>query len=162
MAVCRCPIGSYREGSAVSEAWVFVQAFELCLQRARHAVPPQGQARAAHVIVRALYRLPEKTSGKSNGGGKKLVPVDSGGNTLAPVVRLDAHDFGVASDVHIAGHCDLARQGENKLNTAARIVIRVNQKIEPAETDVPCLSLPLGAVCSARPDSQRQRHGKSP
>jgi hypothetical protein len=24
------------------------------------------------------------------------------------------------------------------------------------------LSLPLGAVCSARPDSQRQRHGKSP
>jgi len=86
-------------------------------------------------------------------GGQKFVTVNARGDTLAIILRLDADDFRKASNMHIAGHGDLAGQGENKLDGASGQKFRIRQKkVETAETDVPRLSLPFAAVRSAGAD----------
>src|ERR1700690_4069369 len=80
--------------------------------------------------VREHVNSLRKSSGKSGRGGKKLVAINPRGDAFAPVVRLDAHDFREAANVHIAGHGNLAGQCEDKLNAASRIVIGVDQEVE--------------------------------
>jgi hypothetical protein len=104
--------------------------------------------------------LPRSGRGR---GGKKFVALNASRDAFAAVVWLDPYDLREATDVHIAGHGDLARQGENKFNGTSSFKIRVDQKIKAAETDVPRLSLSFDLaprpVC---PDRQRKRHRESP
>jgi len=96
-------------------------------------------------------------------GGKKFVALNASRDAFAAVVWLDPYDLREAADVHIAGHGDLARQGENKFDSTFRFKICVNQKIEAAKTNVPRLSLSFDpAVRPACPNRKRKSHRESP
>jgi len=82
----------------------------------------------------------------SSGSWQEFVAVDARGDSARPVVRLDTHDFCKASNVHIAGLRDFARQGENKFDGRTRRKLRFNQKVQAAETDVTRLSLLFAAA----------------
>jgi len=77
-------------------------------------------------------------------GRKKFVAVDASRDASASVVRLDRIICAKATDMHIAGHGDLARQSKNNsmepspASNSASIM-----KVKAAETDVPRLSLPF-------------------
>ncbi len=85
-------------------------------------------------------------SGKSSGRGQELVAVDARGNPVPAIVRFYTHYFGEASNVDVAGHGDFTGQGEDEFDGRSRREVRLNQKIEAAETDVPRLTLPLAAA----------------
>ena len=76
-------------------------------------------------------------------GWKEFVAIDASGDASALVVRLYADDFREAADMHIAGEGNLPRQRENKFNRTSGFKIGVDQKIKPAEADVPRLALPF-------------------
>ena len=112
---------------------------------------------------RGLFLIDESLCSGRSRGGKKFVAVDARSDASAAVVRLDSDDLREAADMHIAGHGNLSRQGKDKFDGTSRFKIGVDQKIEPAETDVPRLALPFdSAVRPAGPDFQRKRHRKSP
>jgi hypothetical protein len=89
-----------------------------------------------------LAGTPEKSSGR----GQELVAVDARGNAVPAIVRFHTHNFREASNVDIAGHGDFTRQGENEFDGRSRREVRLNQKVEAAETDVPRLTLPFAAA----------------
>ena len=62
-------------------------------------------------------------------GWEKFVALNASRDAFAAVVWLDPYDLREATDVNVAGHGDLARQGENKFDSAFRFKICVNQKI---------------------------------
>jgi hypothetical protein len=99
---------------------------------------------------------------RSGLGGQEFVPVDPGRDPAPPIMGLDAHNLGEATDMDVAGHRDFPRQRENKFNGRARFKLGVNHKIQPAEADVPRLALafdiPIG---SGRANRQRERHGET-
>jgi len=74
-------------------------------------------------------------------GGKKFVALNAGRDAFAAVVWLDPYDLREATNVHIAGHGDLARQGKNKFKGTSRFKIGIDQKIKAAKTNVARLSL---------------------
>ena len=62
----------------------------------------------------------------------KFITVDASGNAAPSVMRFDAHNFGKASNVHIAGHDNFARQREDEFDLRSGSEIRLNQKIKAA------------------------------
>src|SRR3981189_767200 len=85
------------------------------------------------------------------------------GHASAAVVRLDSYDLREATDMHIAGHGDLARQSKNKFDGTPSLELSVDHEVKDRETDVPRLSLPFNpAVRTSCPDRQRKRHSESP
>lgn len=102
-------------------------------------VPQFLERRFRIVVIHFLLLKPEAIVPRkrlSGCGGKKLVPVDPGGDSLAIVMLLDPQDVGEASDVHITCQGNLLRQGEQDFNGAARLKMRIRQEVNPAETYV--------------------------
>ena len=105
------------------------------------------------------WRKPER----SGRGGQEFVAIDASRNAPVLLPLLDPHDLCEAADMDIAGHGDLARQGENEFDGFALLKIGVNQKVKSAETDVPRLSFSFKpAFQPIHTDRQRKRHRKAP